>query len=151
MEKVEEILTRAHQRAADLQLPYAGALLPGEAYALARQVPGAQIVDVRTQAEWDFVGRIPGAVLLQWNTYPGGAPNSGFVRELEEIIGRTQAPVMFICRSGHRSHHAAAAAAAAGFPQCFNVLEGFEGERNARGQRSSVSGWRFAGLPWEQS
>lgn len=151
MDKVEEILNRARQRATDLNLPYAGALLPKEAYALARQVPGARIVDVRTQAEWDFVGRIPGAVLIQWSTYPGGARNSGFVQQLAETIGRTQAPLMFICRSGHRSHHAAAAAAAAGFPQCYNVLEGFEGERNARGQRSSVGGWRLAGLPWEQS
>jgi len=57
---------------------------------------------------------------------------------------------MFICRSGHRSHRAAALATEAGYPDCYNVLEGFEGDRDARGQRGKVGGWRAAGLPWQQ-
>lgn len=151
MDTVDDILARACQRASELNLPYAGALLPREAYQLAQQVPGARIIDVRTRAEWDWVGRIPGSVLLEWNMYPGGALNDNFLHQLEKRIGRPSAPLMFVCRSGNRSHHAAAAAAAAGFPQCFNVLEGFEGDKDASGHRNSKGGWRVAGLPWEQS
>jgi len=151
MATVEDILSRARQRAVELHLPYAGALLPREAYQLAQELPDARIVDVRTSAEWDWVGRIPGAVMLQWSTYPGGALNEKFLQQLEDLIGRPSAPVMFVCRSGNRSHHAAAAAAAAGFPQCFNVLEGFEGDKDATGHRNTKGGWRVAGLPWEQS
>ncbi|MBI4290531.1 MAG: rhodanese-like domain-containing protein [Betaproteobacteria bacterium] len=151
MDTVEDILARARQRAIELNLPYAGALLPREAYRLAQEVPGARIVDVRTRAEWEWVGRIPGAVLLEWNRYPGGALNGDFLQQLEDAIGKPPAPVMFVCRSGNRSHHAAAAATAAGFPQCFNVLEGFEGDKDASGHRNSKGGWRVAGLPWEQS
>jgi rhodanese-related sulfurtransferase len=151
MDTIEDILTRARQRAIELGLPYSGALLPREAHRLAQEVPGARIIDVRTRAEWDWVGRIPGAVLLEWNRYPGGALNGDFLQQLEHMIGKPPAPVMFVCRSGNRSHYAAAAAAAAGFPQCFNVLEGFEGDKDASGHRNTKGGWRAAGLPWEQS
>ena len=84
MDSVEDILARARQRAIDLNLPYAGALLPREAYQLAQEVPGARMVDVRTRAEWDWVGRIPGAVMLQWSMYPEGALNDNFLHLLEE-------------------------------------------------------------------
>ena len=65
-------------------------------------------------------------------------------------MAKTDAPVMFMCRSGARSHGAAIAATQAGYPNSFNVLEGFEGDKDSNGHRSSVGGWRKAGLPWVQ-
>lgn len=150
MDSVEDVLARAKQRARELNLPYAGALLPKEAYALQQAVPGAAMVDVRTQAEWYWVGRVPGAAMIEWTTFPGGTRNPDFLSQLRAAVPATSAPVMFICRSGHRSHHAAALATEAGYANCFNVLEGFEGDRDPRNHRNSVNGWRVAGLPWEQ-
>lgn len=144
----EDILQQAYERAAQRALPYAGAVLPSEAHRLQRA--GAVLVDVRTRAEWDYVGRIPDSVEIEWQTYPGGQPNTQFLEQLGRTVPKT-ARVLFICRSGARSHAAAIAATAAGYEQCFNVLEGFEGDKNSQGQRNSVGGWRFAGLPWVQS
>ena len=150
MDSVDEILARAKQRARELKLSYAGALLPKEAYAMLRSVRGSVLVDVRTQAEWYWVGRVPGAAMVEWTTYPGGARNPDFLAQLRALVPPTPAPMMFICRSGNRSHHAAALATEAGYPNSFNVLEGFEGDRDTQGHRNSVNGWRVAGLPWEQ-
>jgi len=150
MEDVEIILARAKQRAMEKELPFAGALLPTEAFALLQQVPGATLVDVRTQAELYWVGRVPGAATVEWSGYPGGARNPDFLDQFRAAVPVTAAPVMFLCRSGQRSHQAAAQAAGAGYPNCFNVLQGFEGDRDAQGHRNSVGGWRAAGLPWEQ-
>ena len=150
MEKVENILTRAAQRAREKALPYAGALLPKEAHELLRQAPGAVLVDVRTQAELYWVGRVPGAVAIEWTFYPGGARNSDFLAQLVAAVPDTGTPVLFLCRSAHRSHHAATLAASAGYAYAYNVLEGFEGDRDAQSHRNTVGGWRMAGLPWEQ-
>lgn len=150
MDDVETILARAKQRALDKKLPYAGALLPKEAFALLRAAPPATLVDVRTQAEWYWVGRVPGAVMIEWTNYPAGARNPDFLAQLKARVPATPAPVLFLCRSGHRSHHAAALATEAGYPSCFNVIEGFEGDRDAQGHRNTINGWRVAGLPWEQ-
>ena len=133
-----------------MNLPYAGALLPAEAYEVMQAVPGAKLVDVRTRAEWDFVGKIPGSVPIEWQTYPGAQPNPGFLEQLHEHAGK-EAIVMFLCRSGARSHAAAAAASQVGYAKSYNILEGFEGDKNAQGHRASVGGWKFAGLPWVQS
>lgn len=147
---VQDILSRAKQRAEAMKLPYAGALLPREAKALLEQIPEAKLVDVRTQPEWEFVGHVPDSVLVEWNTYPGGQRNSAFLEHLEARVAKTAAPVMFLCRSGVRSHHAAAAATGAGYANSYNILEGFEGDKDGRGHRGSVGGWRYAGLPWVQ-
>ncbi len=149
MSGISELIEKARNRVASQHLPYVGALLPAEAYDLLQQVPAARLVDVRTRAEWRYVGRIPGAVEIEWQTYPEGRPNPDFMRELEAQIDK-EAPVMFICRSGARSHSAAVAAAAAGYSQAFNVLEGFEGDKDSHGHRNSIGGWRIAGLPWTQ-
>ena len=146
----EDILARAKQRAAALNLPYAGALLPAEAYALTQQVPGSKLVDVRTQAEWDYVGHVPETVLVEWNTYPSGQRNQQFLEQLQSKVRPTDAPVMFLCRSGARSHHAAMLATQAGYPNSYNILEGFEGDKDTSGHRNTMGGWRVAGLPWVQ-
>src|SRR5690349_24068037 len=101
----EDILARAKQRGQAMKLPYAGALLPAEAYALLQQDPNAKLVDVRTQAEWEYVGHIPGTVLIEWNTYPNGQRNPAFLGELRAQVANGDSPVMFLCRSGARSHH----------------------------------------------
>ena len=145
-----EILNTARERAQQMGLPYDGALTPQEAYEVWQHAPGARLIDVRTRAEWDYVGRVPGAVEIELLTYPGNRPNAAFLAELEQQVDK-EAPVMFICRSGGRSHNAAMLAMQAGYSQCFNVLEGFEGDKDANGHRNTQGGWRVSGLPWTQS
>ena len=118
--------------------------------------PEAQLVDVRTDAEWQYVGlpdlRPAGkqAVLVQWQYFPTGNVNAGFVDELRDAGLRPGHRVLFLCRSGVRSMAAAQAAEAAGFSACQNVAHGFEGHPDAHGHRGSVSGWKADGLPWRQ-
>lgn len=150
MTTTSEILNKAAERGKKMNLPYGGALLPQEAFELMQKAPGAKLVDVRTQAEWDYVGRIPGSLQIEWQSYPGSKPNPSFLDELQAHTDK-QEVVMFLCRSGARSHAAAAVAANAGYSHSYNVLQGFEGDKDASGHRSSVGGWRMAGLPWVQS
>lgn len=149
MGKITEILERAQQRARELNLPYAGALLPGEAYDIMQSAPGAKLVDVRTAAEFVWVGRIPDAVEIEWQTFPGMQTNPHFMTQLQQQVDK-EALTMFICRSGGRSHFAAIAATQAGYTDCYNVLEGFEGDKDADEHRNNKGGWRKAGLPWKQ-
>lgn len=146
---INEILARARERAERLGLPYAGALTPREAHEIWHAAPGAKLVDVRTRAEWDYVGRIPGAAQIEILTYPGNRPNPAFLQELEQQVDK-ELLVMFICRSGGRSHNAAMLATQAGYDACYNVLEGFEGDKDPHGHRNTLNGWRVAGLPWIQ-
>ena len=147
MGTVAELLTAAQQRASELGLPYSGALEPAEAHQVWQLAEGAKLVDVRTRAELNWVGRIPGAIEIEWISYPEGAPNPDFLVQLRRQVD-PEAVVMFLCRSGVRSHRAAALAAEAGYGASYNVLEGFEGDIDANGQRGRLGGWRFAGLPW---
>ena len=144
------IVKQARERAKQLGLPYEGALTPAEASEFLRQNPSAKLVDVRTRAELDWVGRVPGAVEVELQSWPGGRPNPDFMKQLEEKVGK-DAPVLFLCRSGGRSHNAAMMAQQAGYAECYNVLEGFEGDKDDSGHRNNVGGWRHAGLPWTQS
>ena len=144
---MDDIRQKARDRSQKLKLPYAGALLPGEAHALMQK--GAKLVDVRTGAELHYVGSVPGSEAIEWNSYPEGQRNPAFLEQLAEVV-RKDEPVMFLCRSGVRSHFAAIAANQAGWTEAYNVLEGFEGDKNAAGQRNSVGGWKFARLPWIQ-
>ena len=146
----DEAFKQARERAKASGLPYEGALTPREAHEVLQRVPGAKLVDVRTRAELEWVGRIPGAVEIEFLSYPGGRPNPDFVKQLEQAVEK-DAPVMFICRSGARSHNAAMLAQQAGYAECYNVLEGFEGDKDASGHRNTKGGWRVAGLPWRQS
>ncbi|HEY8855804.1 MAG TPA: rhodanese-like domain-containing protein [Rugosibacter sp.] len=150
MGRLNEILTLAQARAADLQLPYAGALTPQEANEVRQLAPNAAIVDVRTRAERDWVGRVPDAIEIEWLTYPDMQPNPHFMQTLKHAV-TAESLLLFLCRSGARSSAAAKAASAAGYPSCYNILEGFEGDKDANGQRNQTDGWRHAGLPWIQS
>jgi len=146
--KIGSVKEIAAARAQQLNLPYAGALLPREAYRLMQA--GVRLVDVRTRAELDWVGRIPGALPIEWSWYPGNLRNPAFLEELADFVDKNE-PVMFVCRSAGRSHHAAVAATEAGWQECYNVLEGFEGNKDTLQHRNTLQGWRFAGLPWVQS
>ena len=150
MGNITAILRAAQQRAKEMNLPYEGALFPDEAYEILQSAPGARLVDVRCRAELDWVGRIPGAVEIEWASYPGMKPNPNFIASLGQEVSK-EALVLFICRSGARSNAAAIAANQAGYRDCYNVLEGFEGEKDGNGHRSTSDGWRAVGLPWVQS
>ena len=148
-ESVESILQRAAERARALGLPYAGAVTPQEAWAL-KQAGAADIVDVRTQAEYEYVGRVPDTVLIEWRKLGERTPDPHFIGEVAARFPMDR-PLLFLCRSAVRSHHAAALAAQAGFQRTYNVLEGFEGDLDKEGHRGTLGGWRKAGLPWQQS
>jgi rhodanese-related sulfurtransferase len=149
MGTLSDLLRLAEQRAQDMKLPYQGALTPQEAHQVWQLAPGAKLVDVRSRAEWDWVGRVPNAVEIEWLSWPGSQSNPNFVAQLRHQVD-PEALVMFMCRSGARSDAAARAASAAGYSNCYNVLEGFEGDRDANGHRNRIGGWRHAGLPWQQ-
>ena len=150
MGRITAILQAAQQRAKEMNLPYEGVLYPAEAHEILQSAPGAKLVDVRSRAELDWVGRISDAAEIEWATYPGMKPNPHFIAQLEQQIDK-EALVLFICRSGVRSHHAAATATQAGYGDCYNVLEGFEGDMDGNNRRNTTGGWRVAGLPWGQS
>ena len=144
---MDDIKQKARERGQKLKLSYAGALLPAEAHALMQA--GAKLVDVRTDAELHFVGSVPGAEAIEWNTHPEGRRNPDFLQQLAASVPK-DVPVMFLCRSGVRSHQAAIAATQAGWQEAYNILEGFEGDKDADGHRGTLGGWRKAGLPWVQ-
>ena len=148
MTDIETIKRAAGDRARKLGVPYAGALLPAEAHELMKA--GVKLVDVRTRPELHYVGKVPGSLEVEWQTYPGSKPNPEFIGELAASTKKDE-PVMFMCRSGARSHGAAEAAMRAGWKETYNVLEGFEGDKDANGHRNRVNGWRKSGLPWNQS
>lgn len=149
MGKISVILQAAQARAKELNLSYEGALLPEEAYEILQSAPGARLVDVRTRAECDWVGRIPGAVEIEWVTYPGMQRNPNFLAQLEQSIDK-ESLVLFLCRTAQRSHAAAILATESGYPDCYNILQGFEGDKSAAGQRRTTNGWCAAALPWQQ-
>jgi rhodanese-related sulfurtransferase len=129
-------------------LPYAGSVLPTEAWTL-MQIGAATLVDVRSPEERHFVGRVPGALHLPWASGTALTRNPRFVRELEARVRKEQ-PLLLLSRGGHRSALAAEAVTRAGFALAFNVVEGFEGSLDPAGQRGRLNGWRFHGLPWTQ-
>lgn len=149
MSSTDQILAAARSRTPDQ--PYAGAVTPQEAYTLLQSDPAVKLVDVRTNAERDWVGRvaIPDAqhTAVQWNTWPGGVPNPDFVQQLD-AVARKDDVLLFLCRSGVRSRHAAKLATEAGYANSFDILEGFEGDKDGEGHRKTVGGWCKAGLPW---
>jgi len=150
MGKITDILQAAQQRAKELNLSFEGVMLPAEAYEILQSAPGAKLVDVRCRAELDWVGRVPDSVDIEWATYPGMKPNPQFLTQLEQQVDK-ESLVIFLCRNGTRSQYAAAAATQAGYRDCYNIKEGFEGEKDNNKHRNTTGGWRAAGLPWEQS
>jgi len=136
----------------------AGAVQPATGYAgdisptlAAQWVASGQavLVDVRSDAEREWVGYVPGSVGLPWKHWPGMVPNAGFDEGLRDAVPQGAKAVM-LCRSGVRSIAAAKRATELGI-EAYNILEGFEGNPDEHGQRGHVGGWRFRGLPWKQN
>ncbi len=127
---------------------YAGDLTPEMAWQWV-QDGRAVLVDVRTDAEREWVGFVPGALGLAWKQWPGMALNPHFDEGVRQAAASGQALLM-LCRSGVRSIAAAQRATELG-ARAYNVLEGFEGDPNAEGHRGRLGGWRKRGLPWKQN
>ncbi len=135
---------------------YAGDVSATDAWEVIRQDADAMLVDVRTQAEWAFVG-LPDLsaagkqpLLVQWQVYPSMQLNPQFVQQLADAGAAPDKKLYFICRSGARSRNAAIAMTQAGYTQCFNVAGGFEGGHDATRHRGTSEGWKAEGLPWIQ-
>lgn len=140
---------------------YRGDVTVEAAWAALGAEPDAVLIDVRTEAEWAYVG-VPSLdefgktpIFIEWQMFPTGDVKQDFAglvqAELEERGIDREASLFFICRSGSRSRSAAIAVTAGGFANCFNIGPGFEGPLNGDRHRSAVSGWRVAGLPWSQT
>lgn len=136
---------------------YAGDVDSATAWARLAEDPDAVLIDVRTRAEWSFVG-LPDleplgkqACLVEWQRFPDMSQNPRFVEEVEAAGVAREGSVYLLCRSGARSANAAAALTQAGFANCFNVADGFEGGHDGEGHRGTVAGWKAAGLPWRQA
>jgi len=147
MQEQQQILQLAQKRSAENGFPYAGAVTPKEADELLQKNPEFLLIDVRTQAELALVGRVPSALNIEWAFYPGMVQNQDFAKQLSEKVDKSKT-LIFMCRTGGRSHNAAAVAASLGYVQAYNMLEGFEGEANSLNQRTMLNGWKHAGLPW---
>lgn len=135
---------------------YAGDVTPTEAWRLLSERQDSVLVDVRTTAEWSYVG-VPDLsrigkqpVLLEWQVYPAMQVNADFVSTLHGSGIDGDRPILFLCRSGVRSKAAAQAMTQAGATRCYNVSDGFEGPLDQAGHRGAVAGWKQAGLPWLQ-
>ena len=150
MGQLSALLDLARQRAEQRSAPYAGEVTPQEAWTLLQSAPGTVLIDVRSHAERQWVGRVPNSVEIEWASWPGMAHNDHFLVHMKKQVD-PEAMVLFLCRSGVRSIAAAKLATENGWRNCYNILEGFEGEKDANGQRGHIGGWRKAGLPWTQS
>lgn len=128
---------------------YAGDVSPQLAWQWSQR-GDALIVDVRSDAEREWVGFVPGATALAWKQWPGMQPNAAFDQGLSAIGSGRHVKLLMLCRSGVRSIAAARRATELGF-QAYNILEGFEGDLDDQGRRGRKGGWRFHGLPWRQN
>ena len=129
---------------------------PKAVWAALKSDPNAQLVDVRTDAEWSSVG-IPdltelgkSPALIEWQVYPTMQLNDGFLDQMKESGFTPEHRLYFLCRSGARSRAAARAAQEAGFPHAYNVADGFEGPPDWQGRRGTKAGWQADGLPWRR-
>ena len=141
----QTILAAAAARAQEKNAPMQGLLTPSEAWQLV-SAGALDLVDTRTNAERELVGHVPGSIAIEWYDYPAKIRNERFLDQLRELVPQER-PVAFLCRSGVRSNQAATLATQQGWRAAYNILEGFEGDKNAAGQRR-VNGWQVAGLPW---
>jgi len=124
---------------------------PKQSWAVLQNNPAAVLIDVRTYIEHSFVGHPPKAIPIAWKEFPGMQLNTAFVEQVLQAVPDKNVPVLLLCRTGVRSVEAAKALDAAGYQHLINIVEGFEGGLDADKHRGNIDGWRFHGLPWEQS
>ncbi len=136
---------------------YAGDVTPEEAWHILKTDKSAVLIDCRTNAEWSYVGRTDLSSLgkeqmsIAWKIFPAMKINPTFVEEIATACPDKQTKLLIMCRSGVRSIDAAIAATEAGYAQVYNILEGFEGDKDAGGHRGNTGGWKRRGLPWLQA
>jgi len=136
--------------------PYAGDITPTQAWKILEDQPNAVLIDVRTAAEWAWVGQTDLSSLekthscVEWIRFPGGVPNDGFITDVRTKEISQDVPILLLCRSGVRSQHAAIALTQAGYKTCYNISGGFEGEHDDQSHRGHKNGWKVDGLPWIQ-
>lgn len=149
---MSEIINQARQRGQEQALAYAGAVSPEEAFSLLQHDTRVILLDVRTNAERDWVGRVligeEQHKAVQWSLYPGGVANPDFLAQLQVAVPNKENVILFLCRSGVRSRHGAKLATENGYTACFDILQGFEGDKDAHGHRKTIGGWCSADLPW---
>lgn len=126
-------------------------LNPKQCWQLMQDNPAAVMVDVRTAIEHSFVGHPPDAVHIAWKEFPGMQLNTSFIEQVRQAVPDQSTPILLLCRSGQRSLDAARALEGEGYRHLVNIVEGFEGPLDEHKHRGNLGGWRFHGLPWEQS
>lgn len=139
---------------------YAGDVSCKECFSALNEHAAAQLIDVRSAAEWNFVGvpdlmRLEKQVLLiEWQVFPTMEVDPEFanktIAQLDALGVSKDAPIYFLCRSGVRSQSAASALTASGYTNSYNILGGFEGPHDGEKHRGNVGGWKFDALPWSQ-
>lgn len=148
----DSLFQTALQRQKEQHLSYYGILTVEETYQLLHMHPATQLIDVRTKAERDWVGNVnipaPQHHSIEWMLYPKNTPNPDFITQLKALIPDQSTPLVFLCRSGVRSDKAANLATQQGYAFCFNILHGFEGDKDQYGHRKTINGWCHANLPW---
>jgi rhodanese-related sulfurtransferase len=154
---MNEFLSGRRAEAIDqAQRPYAGDIVSAQAWKILAEDPAAVLIDVRTQAEWAYVG-VPdlgpvgkAAVFIEWQRFPEMDRNPTFPQQVAAAGITPDKTVLLLCRSGARSAHAAAQLTTLGYRCCFNVVDGFEGGLDANSHRGRSSGWKAGDLPWKQ-
>lgn len=126
-------------------------LNPLQAWDFLQQNSNAVLIDVRTKMEHLFVGHPPQAIHIPWKEAPDWQLNPNFIAQVGEIVHNPNTPILLLCRSGQRSLEAAILLEQSGYTHLINIAEGFEGTLDNNKQRGNLNGWRFAGLPWQQS
>ena len=135
---------------------YAGDVSPTETWNMLAADNRAVVIDVRTDAEWNYVGVTDLSALgreqinISWLTFPDNVKNEAFVAEVRAACPGTDTTILFLCRSGQRSASAAKAMTDAGYTKCYNIAEGFEGDKDDDAHRGSKNGWKVRGLAWKQ-
>ncbi|MDD5035688.1 MAG: rhodanese-like domain-containing protein [Methylococcaceae bacterium] len=124
---------------------------PKQAWSALESDSSAVLLDVRDRIEYAYVGHPQGAINIPWKELPDWKPNPHFIDQVRQRIPQRDTPVFLLCRSGQRSLDAAKSLASEGYLKVINIEEGFEGALDANQHRGTLSGWRFHGLPWEQS
>ncbi|NVJ90326.1 MAG: rhodanese-like domain-containing protein [Methylocystaceae bacterium] len=135
---------------------YAGDITPQQAWDMLEKQENTFLVDVRTQAEWAWVGQVDLSPLekqpitVEWTLFPNGMPNGDFLGDIAMHIENKDATLLLLCRSGVRSRHAAMMLTEKGYKTCYNISGGFEGDKNEQNHRGTINGWKADGLPWIQ-
>lgn len=136
---------------------YAGDISPIEAWDILRTHENSIMIDVRTSAEWNYVGMVDLSSLgkevsqIEWKIFPNMTINPNFIEQVKKICTNTEVKIFSLCRSGQRSISTSKVLTRAGFKECYNVLEGFEGDKDDHGHRGHLGGWKFHDLPWKQN